>query len=134
VQEYNGRRLTSRYQTAGQGGERWYFVTAGNVSITSIRFVSSSNRTLDFILAACDVEGNFLVVKAYQYTDLLSCMLLDAWVSSLLHQFPLLNASVEQMGDPDVPVLLVVVHADQVHLDPTRCMGLSLHLRHPVSH
>ncbi|KAG6895856.1 hypothetical protein C0992_011995 [Termitomyces sp. T32_za158] len=33
----------------------------------------------DFILAAFDVEGNFLVVKAYQYTDLLSCMLLDAW-------------------------------------------------------
>uniref|UniRef100_A0A8H8CIC6 DUF914-domain-containing protein n=1 Tax=Psilocybe cubensis TaxID=181762 RepID=A0A8H8CIC6_PSICU len=32
-----------------------------------------------FLLAACDVEGNFLVVKAYQYTDLLSCMLLDAW-------------------------------------------------------
>ncbi|KAI9512273.1 hypothetical protein F5148DRAFT_1273883 [Russula earlei] len=31
------------------------------------------------ILAACDVEGNFLVVKAYQYTTLLSCMLLDAW-------------------------------------------------------
>ncbi|KAI0313092.1 DUF914-domain-containing protein, partial [Amylostereum chailletii] len=31
------------------------------------------------ILAACDVEGNFLVVKAYQYTNLLSCMLLDAW-------------------------------------------------------
>jgi len=31
------------------------------------------------ILAACDVEGNFLVIKAYQYTDLLSCMLLDAW-------------------------------------------------------
>ncbi|KAF8159683.1 hypothetical protein B0H34DRAFT_413627 [Crassisporium funariophilum] len=32
-----------------------------------------------FILAACDVEANFLVIKAYQYTDLLSCMLLDAW-------------------------------------------------------
>ncbi|KAF9453617.1 DUF914-domain-containing protein [Macrolepiota fuliginosa MF-IS2] len=31
------------------------------------------------ILGACDVEGNFLVIKAYQYTDLLSCMLLDAW-------------------------------------------------------
>jgi len=31
------------------------------------------------ILAACDVEGNFLVVKAYSYTTLLSCMLLDAW-------------------------------------------------------
>ncbi|KAJ3487821.1 hypothetical protein NLJ89_g11677 [Agrocybe chaxingu] len=33
----------------------------------------------DFILAACDVEANFMVIKAYQYTDLLSCMLLDAW-------------------------------------------------------
>jgi solute carrier family 35 protein F1/2 len=32
-----------------------------------------------FILACCDVEGNFLVVKAYEYTNLLSCMLLDAW-------------------------------------------------------
>ncbi|KAL1659179.1 hypothetical protein GGF50DRAFT_107883, partial [Schizophyllum commune] len=31
------------------------------------------------ILAACDVEGNFLVVKAYQYTNLLSCMMLAAW-------------------------------------------------------
>ncbi|KAF8261903.1 DUF914-domain-containing protein [Lactarius quietus] len=31
------------------------------------------------ILAACDVEANFLVVMAYQYTDLLSCMLLEAW-------------------------------------------------------
>jgi len=31
------------------------------------------------ILAASDVEGNFLAVKAYSYTDLLSCMLLDAW-------------------------------------------------------
>jgi len=31
------------------------------------------------ILGICDVEGNYLVVKAYQYTNLLSCMLLDAW-------------------------------------------------------
>jgi hypothetical protein len=31
----------------------------------------------DFILAASDVEGNFLVVKAYQSTNLLSAMLLD---------------------------------------------------------
>jgi solute carrier family 35, member F1/2 len=30
-------------------------------------------------LAACDVEGNFFVVNAYNYTTLLSCMLLDAW-------------------------------------------------------
>ncbi|KAJ1674829.1 hypothetical protein EV182_002483, partial [Spiromyces aspiralis] len=31
------------------------------------------------ILAAVDVEGNYFVVKAYDYTSLLSCMLLDAW-------------------------------------------------------
>lgn len=33
------------------------------------------------ILATCDVEGNFLVVKAYDFTNLLSCMLLDAWAT-----------------------------------------------------
>jgi len=32
-----------------------------------------------FLLAACDVEGNYFAVKAYSYTDLLSCILLDAW-------------------------------------------------------
>ncbi|KAH0834695.1 DUF914-domain-containing protein [Lanmaoa asiatica] len=32
-----------------------------------------------FILAFGDAQGNFLAVKAYGYTDLLSCMLLDAW-------------------------------------------------------
>jgi hypothetical protein len=104
------------------------------VSRTSVQVVSSFNRPLDLIVAACDVEGNFLVVKAYQYSDLLSCMLLNSWVFFSRPDSPFLNASDEQMGDPDVPVLLVVVHADQVHLDPTRCMGLSLHLRHQVSH
>ena len=44
------------------------------VRVTNIPYGSA-----DFILAACDVEGNFLVVKAYEYTTLLSCMLLDAW-------------------------------------------------------
>ncbi|KAF9228202.1 DUF914-domain-containing protein [Gyrodon lividus] len=32
-----------------------------------------------FLLALCDVEASFLYVKAFGYTDLLSCMLLDAW-------------------------------------------------------
>ncbi|KAG8216339.1 hypothetical protein J3R82DRAFT_6413 [Butyriboletus roseoflavus] len=32
-----------------------------------------------FLLAFGDAQGNFLAVKAYGYTDLLSCMLLDAW-------------------------------------------------------
>ncbi|KAI7821439.1 hypothetical protein BX661DRAFT_188320 [Kickxella alabastrina] len=30
-------------------------------------------------LAAVDVEGNYFVIKAYSYTSLLSCMLLDTW-------------------------------------------------------
>ncbi|KAF7970037.1 hypothetical protein HWV62_25344 [Athelia sp. TMB] len=51
---------------------------AGNVRL-SIPVPAPTNTPTDFILASCDVEGNFLVVKAYQYTDLLSCMLLDAW-------------------------------------------------------
>ena len=34
---------------------------------------------LDAILALIDVEGNYFVVKAYQYTSLLSAMLLDNW-------------------------------------------------------
>lgn len=29
--------------------------------------------------AIVDVEANFLVIRAYGYTDMLSCMLLDAW-------------------------------------------------------
>ncbi|KAF9434865.1 hypothetical protein BGZ76_007281 [Entomortierella beljakovae] len=32
-----------------------------------------------FIFALIDVEGNYFVVKAYNYTSLLSIMLLDAW-------------------------------------------------------
>lgn len=51
----------------------------------NVRFFSSLPQTLsqppslDIILAATDVEGNFLAVKAYNYTTLLSCELLDAW-------------------------------------------------------
>ncbi|KAI9504861.1 hypothetical protein GGI25_004199 [Coemansia spiralis] len=30
-------------------------------------------------LAAVDVEGNYFVIKAYNYTSLLACMLLDTW-------------------------------------------------------
>ncbi|GAA99726.1 uncharacterized protein L969DRAFT_82994 [Mixia osmundae IAM 14324] len=33
------------------------------------------------LLAVFDVEGNYSVVKAYQYTDLLSASLLDAWAT-----------------------------------------------------
>ena len=36
------------------------------------------------------------------------------------------------MGDPIVSILFVAVHADQVHLDPARCMWLNLHLYHLI--
>jgi solute carrier family 35 protein F1/2 len=34
---------------------------------------------IDMLFAVIDVEGNYFVVKAYNYTSLLSAMLLDAW-------------------------------------------------------
>ncbi|ORX69127.1 DUF914-domain-containing protein [Linderina pennispora] len=36
------------------------------------------------LLAAVDVEGNYFVVKAYSYTSLLSCMLLDTMDSAVV--------------------------------------------------
>ncbi|KAJ8101852.1 hypothetical protein POJ06DRAFT_248047 [Lipomyces tetrasporus] len=37
-----------------------------------------------FILAFADVEGNYFVVKAYQYTNLLSAQLLDNWAIAVV--------------------------------------------------
>lgn len=39
---------------------------------------------LDIILAAADVEGNFMAVKAFQYTNLLSAMLLDSYAQTIM--------------------------------------------------
>lgn len=39
----------------------------------------SKIRFVDFFLGWVDVEGNYLVVKSYQYTGMLSVMLLDSW-------------------------------------------------------
>lgn len=39
----------------------------------------SSYIQIDMLFAVIDVEGNYFVVKAYNYTSLLSAMLLDAW-------------------------------------------------------
>ena len=94
---------------------------AGNVSGVSAGF-ASSDLSPDFILAACDVEANFIVVKAYQYTNLLSCMLLNSYDFTSQSTFPILRNALEQLGDPVVRVLLVVVHADQVHPDTDRRM------------
>jgi len=104
----------------------------GNVGGTYAQFIPTSNRSSDFILAACDVEGNFLVVKAYQYTNLLSCMLLNSWARSSRSELPVLTTPLEQMGNPIVFVLFMGVHANQVHLDSARCMRSILHSSHLV--
>ena len=72
---------------------------AGSVSEIFISF-ASSKRLSDFILAACDVEGNFLVVKAFQYTDLLSCMLLNSWVFFFQSEFLLTSALLTRWAIP----------------------------------
>ena len=49
-------------QMDSKDGQKWCTTTAGNVS----NIFDSSDRPftpLDIILAACDVEGNFMVVK-----------------------------------------------------------------------
>lgn len=51
------------------------------------------DQSLDFIFAACDVEANFLVVKAYQYTNLLSCMLFNSWVLFSPSELPVLSVT-----------------------------------------
>lgn len=48
---------------------------------TWLKMVFSLQGLFYLFLAAVDVEANFLVVKAYGNTDLLSCMLLDAWAT-----------------------------------------------------
>ena len=90
------------------------------------RGFSPLTDSLDFILAACDLEGNFLALKSYQYTDLLSCMLLDAWVLFSLSGIPPLTVALEQMVDPNVHVLLLGIYAENVHLESAHCMGSSL--------
>jgi len=92
LKRWPSTNLPDSYQTASQDGARWCFVMAGNVSGISVQF-TSSDRSIDFILAACDVEGNFMVVKAFQYTNLLSCMLLDAWVHFSWSELPVLNTA-----------------------------------------
>jgi solute carrier family 35 protein F1/2 len=53
-------------------------VTAGNVSLDSLSFVLSLTIA-DIILAFCDVEGNYFIVLAYQYTTMLSAQLINFW-------------------------------------------------------
>lgn len=43
-------------------------------------------------------------------------------------ELPLLNITTEQMGHPKLHVLLLGVHASQIHLVTARCMWLAPHL------
>lgn len=66
----------------------------GNVCLFSNEYIYSTHTPIDFLLTLTDVEGGFLYIKvaneysihmdladggqAFGYTDLMSCMLLDA--------------------------------------------------------
>lgn len=54
-------------------------MTAGNVSLDSLTFSILRLTATDIILAFCDVEGNYFIVLAYQYTTMLSAQLINFW-------------------------------------------------------
>ncbi|KAJ1664190.1 hypothetical protein IW140_004219 [Coemansia sp. RSA 1813] len=54
-------------------------ITLARLGIRKV-FLNIKKRFYWYIfLAAVDVEGNYFVIKAYEYTSLLACMLLDTW-------------------------------------------------------
>ena len=61
------------------------------------------------ILAACDVEGNFLVVKAYQYTNLLNCMLLNVWATPVCMFFAWMYMRVRYHRTQYLGVIICVI-------------------------
>lgn len=67
--------------TASRAGSDWYTVTAGNVCPSFPSHISNIQRltAADIILAFCDVEGNYFIVLAYQYTTMLSAQLINFW-------------------------------------------------------
>jgi hypothetical protein len=56
-------------------------------------------------------------IQAYEYTDLLSCMLLDTYVQIRDHMLFISDVVSMQLGYPSVYVLLLGVHAHKVSLD-----------------
>lgn len=56
-------------------------MTVGNVGLLDALNGLAANTTCstDFILAFCDVEGNYFIVLAYQYTTMLSAQLINFW-------------------------------------------------------
>lgn len=52
-------------------------------ALNSLSFLATTNRIssllTDIILAFCDVEGNYFIVLAYQYTTMLSAQLINFW-------------------------------------------------------
>jgi hypothetical protein len=56
-------------------------------------------------------------IQAFQYTDLLSCMLLDTYVQIRDRMLSISEAASMQLGYSNVYVLLLGVHAYKVSLD-----------------
>ena len=74
-----------------------------------------------FILAACDVEGNFLVVKvSYIQLNDPSIQLIPARAPGVRLHDPAIVHAARRMGHPRLPPLLLDLHAPQIPLVPAR--------------
>ena len=58
-----GKSNKRHLQTDSKGGVKWSSGTVGNVRWQYVSYEFWSDGMPDLILAICDVEGNFLVVK-----------------------------------------------------------------------
>lgn len=59
--------ILSLRQMDSRDGERLFYMMDGDVRRFSQNYWQSCNETSDIILGACDVEGNFLVVKVRSF-------------------------------------------------------------------
>jgi hypothetical protein len=127
-------------QTDSKDGSKCFGRTGGNVRHILVNsgnwFTVYGSDTIDSILAACDVEGNFLVVKVsvsrmfiYPLSPLRHFIGVPIYRSIIVHASGRVSCPysqsldklliVMQMGNPSVSVFLLDLHADQIPLDPT---------------
>ena len=61
---------------------------------------------IDLLFSFSDVEGNYFVVKAYQFTSILSIMLLDTWTTPCVVLLSLLILKVRYHWSQYLAVLI----------------------------
>jgi hypothetical protein len=127
-------------------GLGWSVETVGNVCYSVQHHdISQLKAISDLILAASDVEANFLVVtvspvilllvgnqtmalQAFQHTDLLSCMLINAYDLALFSQTSpespfrtSICSSLYQNGNPHVHAVFAAILENEIYVDASSC-------------